>query len=282
MAGSVAAKSTSGARTLLITRAKITDLQRRATPKLSVEGLVHAEPVEIPLRAIYAARTVSNTFSSSTLVDHEQRKRRVQSKEFAVSNIKSQGTNETVYCTAQLINTSVERITLQAGTRIADVYNVTGADLIDGVTENDVNNSLRVLKAGRDPRQLDHEVREGNARVPTLLQDKLNHQTEEERPVVRQTLLDYQDLFKTTEEGIIPLIDLRLHEIDTGDARSVKGNPYRIPYALRDELRNQVEEMVKRRVLTKAATEWAAPVILIRKKARTGRSSIYFAPILGA
>jgi hypothetical protein len=99
---------------------------------------------------------------------------------------------------------------------------------------------------------------------------------------VRPALLDYQDLFKKTEDGIIPRTDLGLHAIDTGDARPVKRNPYRIPYALRDELRNQVEEMVKRGVVTKAATEWAAPVILIRKKARTGRPSIDFAPILGA
>jgi hypothetical protein len=58
--------------------------------------------------------------------------------------------NETVYCTAQLVNTSMERITLQAGTRIADVY-VTGVDLIDGVTEGDVNNGLRVLRADKYP-----------------------------------------------------------------------------------------------------------------------------------
>jgi hypothetical protein len=43
-------------------------------------------------------------------------------------------------------------------------------------------------------------------------------------------------------------------------------NPYRIPYALRDELKNQIDETVRRGVLTKAATEWAAPVILMRKK----------------
>lgn len=62
---------------------------------------------------------------------------------------------------------------------------------------------------------------------------------------MRPALLDYEDLFKKTEDGMIPHTDLGYHEIDTGDARPVKRNPYRIPYALRDELRNQVEEMVK-------------------------------------
>jgi predicted aspartyl protease len=161
-------------RTLLITGAKITNLQRRATPKSSTEGLIHAEPVEIPLRGIYAARTVSNTFAISALVEHEQRKTRVQPKEFADSNIKRQNMNETVYCTAQLVNTSIERITLQAGMRIADVYNVTGADLIDGVTETDVNNDLRVLRADQYPRQLGPKVREQSARAPKVARRKLS------------------------------------------------------------------------------------------------------------
>jgi hypothetical protein len=175
-----------------------------------------------------------------------------------------------VYLTTQLINTSGEQITLQAGTHVADVYDITEADLIDDVTEGDVTTRPNVLKAERYPRQLDPKVREQNASVPKLLEEKLSHLTGEEKQVVRPALLDYQDLFKKTEDGKIPRTDFGYHEIDTGDARPVKRNPYRIPYALRDEMRNQVEEMVKRGVLTKAATEWAAPVILIRKKSTDG------------
>jgi hypothetical protein len=112
-------------------------------------------------------------------------------------------------------------------------------------------------------------VREQNASVPKLLEGKLSHLTEEEKLVVRPALLD-QDIFKKTEDGKIPRTDFGYHEIDTGDAPPVKRNPYRIPYALRDEMRNQVDEMVKRGVFTKAAIEWAAPVILIRKKNTDG------------
>jgi hypothetical protein len=255
-------------RTLLVMRAKIMDARRRSSPKAITKGWIQTEPIEMPFRGIYAARTVSNVFASSELIDIEKRMIRVRNPKLADNSITKQSAKETVYCTTQLVNTSLERITLQAGTKIADIYDITQEDLIDGVTEDDVSYGPRVLKADRYPKQLDPKVREQNAHVPKLLEEKLNHLTEEEKRIVRPALLDYQDLFKKTEDGIIPCTDLGYH--DKGDARPVKRNPYRIPYALRDELRGQIEEMVNKGVLTKTATEWAAPVILIRKKSTDG------------
>jgi hypothetical protein len=81
--------------------------------------------------------------------------------------------------------------------------------------------------------------------------------------------MEYQNLFKNPE-GKIPRTDFRYHRIDTGNATPIKRNPYCIPYALRDELENQTDEMIKEGVLTKAVTEWAAPVIFIRKKSTDG------------
>jgi hypothetical protein len=257
-------------RTLLVTRAKITDARRGSSPKAITKGWIQAEPIEMPFRGIYAARTVSNVFTSSELVDIEKRKIRLGNTELADDSVTEQSAKETDYCTTQLVNTSLERITLQAGTKIADIYDVTQVDLLDGVTEDDVSYGPRVLKTAKYPKQLDPDAREQNMRVPELLEEKVNHLTEEEERVVRPILLDYQDLFKKTENGVIPLTDRGYHEIDTGDSRPVKRNQYLIPYALRDELRNQTEEMISNGVLTKAAIEWAAHVILIRKKSIDG------------
>jgi hypothetical protein len=133
-----------------------------------------------------------------------------------------------------------------------------------------------VLKANRYPRLFDTEVRDQNASLPRLLETKLSHLNAEESCVVRPALLDYLDLFRKTEDGMIPRTDFGHHEINTGDATPVKRNLYRIPYDLRDELKNQIDEMVKRVVLTKAVTEWAAPVILFRKKSADGRVKYRF------
>jgi hypothetical protein len=102
-------------RMLVITRAKIVDPQRKAAPKSSFEGLVHAEPIEIPLRGIYTACTISSVFTSSALVDSEHRNTRARSKGLADDSSKGQSPKETVYLTTELINTSGEQITLQAG-----------------------------------------------------------------------------------------------------------------------------------------------------------------------
>jgi hypothetical protein len=121
-----------------------------ATPANSRHcGRVYTHPVEIPLRGVYTARTVSSIFTSSALIDHEKRKTGLRSKQLADNSIVGQGPNEAIYCTAQLINTSRERITLHAGTQVADIYDIEEIDLIDDVTESDVTNVPKVLKADR-------------------------------------------------------------------------------------------------------------------------------------
>jgi len=46
--------------------------------------------------------------------------------------------------------------------------------------------------------------------------------------------------------------------------------PYRVPYALREEMRNQLGEMMRKRVITPCALPWGAPVILVPKKSADG------------
>jgi hypothetical protein len=60
-----------------------------------------------------------------------------------------------------------------------------------------------VLRADAYPRQLDPHVREKNANVPALIDEKLEHLEPEEKRVIRPVLMEYQDMFKKTEDGII-------------------------------------------------------------------------------
>jgi hypothetical protein len=81
-------------------------------------------------------------------------------------------------------------------------------------------------------------------------------------------------LFKKTEDGTIPCRGYGCNEIKTRDALPVKKHPYRVPYALRDEMKDQIEDMKAKGVITEAATEWAAPVILVAKKSLDGTPEI--------
>ena len=130
--------------------------------------------MEVSLRGVYVARTVSNVFKSSEILDHEQRKAHALPKESTDSGSKKHNAKEAIYCIAQIVNTSLERITLTAGTQIADVYNVTSADLVEYIKENDVHIGRKVLKTSRYPKQMDPKVREQNARVPELLEEKFH------------------------------------------------------------------------------------------------------------
>jgi hypothetical protein len=72
-----------------------------------------------------------------------------QSKELSDNDRLGQRTKETVYCIAHLINTSRERIELQEGTKIADVYDPGKDDVMDYGKTDGEDEPLRVLKTDR-------------------------------------------------------------------------------------------------------------------------------------
>jgi hypothetical protein len=87
---------------------------------------------------------------------------------------------------------------------------------------------------------------------------------------------EYLDLFCDDKAGVLPSTTRGCHEIRTGDALPIKKNPYRVPYALRDEMRCQLDEMLAKGVITPCASPWAAPVILVPKKSPDGTPKYRF------
>jgi hypothetical protein len=93
---------------------------------------------------------------------------------------------------------------------------------------------------------------------------------------MKQVLFECQDLFKKTEDSTIPSTCYGWHEIKTGETLLVKKHPYKVPCSLREEMKKQTGDMRTRGVLTEAATEWAAPVILVTKKSLHGTPKYLF------
>ena len=60
------------------------------------------------------------------------------------------------------------------------------------------------------------------------------------------------------------------------DALPIKRNPYRVPYALREEMKKQLDEMMRKGVITPCASPWAAPVTLVPKKSADGTPKYRF------
>jgi hypothetical protein len=76
------------------------------------------------------------------------------------------------------------------------------------------------------------------------LKEKLGHLNAEERAVMKQVLRKYRHVFHREGSNDFKGTDLVKHEIITGDARSIRKAQYRVPFALRKEMEDQVQDML--------------------------------------
>jgi hypothetical protein len=71
-----------------------------------------------------------------------------------------------------------------------------------------------------------------------------------ERDVLMPLINEYMELFQWERSGLLPCTTNRgFNEIETGNALHIKKNPYKVPFALRDETRKELDEMLQRGVI---------------------------------
>ena len=75
----------------------------------------------------------------------------------------------------------------------------------------------------------------------------------------------YRDCFATdlTELGKCDVYKLR---IDTGNAKPVAQRYYKCTPEKRQEIARQIEEMQAQGIIQRSSSEWASPVVLVKKK----------------
>ena len=54
--------------------------------------------------------------------------------------------------------------------------------------------------------------------------------------------------------------------IDTGSASPVRHPPYRVPYAYKDAMEQELSGMLEAGIVEPSSSEWAAPIVLVKKK----------------
>ena len=64
------------------------------------------------------------------------------------------------------------------------------------------------------------------------------------------------------------------HWVDTGEAKPVRLPPYRLPHAYRDTVREELKQMEKVGIIERSSSEWAAPIVLVKKKDGTLRMCV--------
>jgi len=117
------------------------------------------------------------------------------------------------------------------------------------------------------------------AEVQAELERRLAHLVTEERQIFMPGMNEYLDLFCNDKEEVLPCTTKEFHEIGTGEALPVKNSPYRVPHALR-EMKNQLDEMIRKGAITPCASPCEAPVILVPTKSPDGTPKYRFYTVM--
>jgi hypothetical protein len=100
--------------------------------------------------------------------------------------------------------------------------------------------------------------------------------SQEERQLIEPVLRKYAHVIHDEETKDFKATDVIEHEILVGDARPIRRPAYRTPYALRDEMKAQVNKMLEKGVITESSSPWSFPAILVPKKSPDGKPKYSF------
>jgi hypothetical protein len=84
--------------------------------------------------------------------------------------------------------------------------------------------------------------------------------------IIEPVLILYAEIFHDEENNDFKSTKIIEHRIETGDSPSIKKAPYKVPFALRQEMNRQVQTMLDKGVIRPSHSPWSSPVILIREQ----------------
>jgi transposase InsO family protein len=172
------------------------------------------------------------------------------------------------YCVLKVLNTRGQYLELGKNIRLGQAEPLIGvAPEQAGV---DFRCSGKKLKGGPRISSVSTRNAQELREVRQKLEQKLVHLSTKDKQALLPVIEEYLDLFCNESTGVLPTTTKGYHEIRTGDALPIKKTPYRVPFALREEMRRQLDEMLAKGVITPCASPWAAPVILVPKKSPDG------------
>jgi hypothetical protein len=255
----------------------------RGTSNSDVPREVLVEPVGIGKPGAYVARVASRVYTQEELVtlgDLEGRSERktctrrekyngeVNANDVSIDgkelSLQASASNAARYYALKVLNTSRQHLEIGKHVKLGTAEAILRC--APRVTEFDWRNleagSVNLIRRN-DSAEL--------AEVRAELERRLAHLVTVERQILMPIMNEYLDLFCNDKEGVPPCTTKGFHEIMIGDAL-----PYRVPYALREEMKNQLDEMLRKEVITPCASPWAAPVILVPKKAADGTPKYRF------
>ena len=161
------------------------------------------------------------------------------------------------------INMLKKYISREPEGNVVTVDDTDGATVaVAGVIHQDVDPEL-----GEVPDLEGYRQREGVRDVK--LGDEL---PEDQRRVLKDLVRRYPDVF-TDMPGETDVIQ---HQIRLSDDTPIRCKPYPLPYAMREELRNEVDTMLEMGVVRPSTSPYASPIVMVKKKDGSNRVCVDF------
>lgn len=162
----------------------------------------------------------------------------------------------------RIANFTNRPIKLRSGTLLGDVVEV--------VPEGDTRPMLgSVRRTGNRPRQLSTatEVPEHLRDLQGRAMQDSHSQTEEDLDgaALASLLTEFADIFAKSDVDVGHFTRLK-HRIDTGNARPIRQPPRRTPLGFQTEEERHLQQMLDAGIIRPSQSEWASPVVLVRKK----------------
>lgn len=93
---------------------------------------------------------------------------------------------------------------------------------------------------------------------------EISHVSGDESERVSQLLWKYREAFASSRFDLGHCTTIK-HRIPTSDAVPVYRRAYRIPFAKRDEMQDQVDALLERGIIEHSTSPWGAPALLVQK-----------------
>ena len=79
-------------------------------------------------------------------------------------------------------------------------------------------------------------------------------------------LLELLTLFEAVTDGRLGHTSACQHHIHTKDGPPVRQQPYSLPHVYKEAVEKEIELMLKQGIIEPASSEWASPIVIIKKK----------------